>query len=201
MGFGNLTNQIMWHRTVFFWLEALQITPAERRVLLTLILLNLLFMGFTLFVPGRTIFDDAYYEPIVAEFERLSGVRAKEQSVLLAAYHPEEREGRRFRKLFPSSNVPGVPIFALDMEERAGKADDGEEATPQKEEGLVPIQYAGADELTALPGIGPVMAGRIIEYRKKNGPFQNADDLLNVTGIGPATLKRLLPLITLDDNR
>jgi competence protein ComEA len=48
-----------------------------------------------------------------------------------------------------------------------------------------------------LPGIGPVLAGRIVEDRTANGPYRQAADLLRVKGIGPATLARLRPRLSL----
>jgi competence protein ComEA len=59
----------------------------------------------------------------------------------------------------------------------------------------VDVNRAGGKELQTLPGIGPALAGRIVEYREKNGPFRVPEDLLNVRGIGPATLKRIQPLL------
>ncbi|HET8985480.1 MAG TPA: helix-hairpin-helix domain-containing protein, partial [Trueperaceae bacterium] len=47
--------------------------------------------------------------------------------------------------------------------------------------------------LDSLPGIGPVMAARIVAHR----PYASLDDLLRVPGIGPRTLERLKPLVTL----
>lgn len=46
------------------------------------------------------------------------------------------------------------------------------------------INTATAAELTALPGIGEVLAGRIVEYRKQHGAFQSLEDIKNVDGIG-----------------
>jgi competence protein ComEA len=48
----------------------------------------------------------------------------------------------------------------------------------------VDINTATEKELTQLDKIGPAIAARIIEYRQKNGPFQNLEDIMNVSGIG-----------------
>ena len=57
--------------------------------------------------------------------------------------------------------------------------------------GVVNINTAGASELEALPGIGPALAARIVEYRDGHGPFASVDDLTDVPGIGPAKLEAL----------
>ncbi len=56
---------------------------------------------------------------------------------------------------------------------------------------------AGADELQVLPGIGPALAGRILADRAANGPYATPRDLLRVSGIGPATLRRIEPYLEL----
>jgi competence protein ComEA len=56
--------------------------------------------------------------------------------------------------------------------------------------GIININRASAKELDKLPGIGPVIAGRIVEYRKVNGFFQSIDDLKKVQGIGASTLEK-----------
>ena len=50
--------------------------------------------------------------------------------------------------------------------------------------------------LEARPGIGEVLAVRIADYRSENGPFRTVEDLLNVSGIGPATLEQIRDLVT-----
>lgn len=53
------------------------------------------------------------------------------------------------------------------------------------------INTATAAEFDALPGIGPVLALRILEYRKAHGPFKRVEDLDQVKGIGPAKLAKM----------
>lgn len=55
----------------------------------------------------------------------------------------------------------------------------------------VDLNRAGREELESLPGIGPALAGRILESRSREGPFRSLEDLTRVSGIGPATIKRL----------
>ncbi|MFI4871083.1 MAG: ComEA family DNA-binding protein, partial [Phycisphaerales bacterium JB061] len=63
---------------------------------------------------------------------------------------------------------------------------------------LVNVNTASSAELQLLPGIGPVMAGRIIEDRTTNGLYRSPADLDRVKGIGPKTLEKLTPLIRFD---
>lgn len=58
------------------------------------------------------------------------------------------------------------------------------------------INTATQDTLMALPGIGEVLAQRILAYREENGPFANVEGLMNVKGIGQTRMEEILPLIT-----
>lgn len=58
-------------------------------------------------------------------------------------------------------------------------------------EGRVRINLATSIELETLPGVGPVLAARIIEFREERGPFTTVEDLLDVPGIGEAKLASL----------
>jgi competence protein ComEA len=62
---------------------------------------------------------------------------------------------------------------------------------------LVDLNRATAVELEALPGIGPALAERIVAWRTRNGRFRTLEDLIEVRGIGPATLERLRPYLKL----
>lgn len=57
----------------------------------------------------------------------------------------------------------------------------------------VNVNEAGVDELAVLPGLGPTTARRIIDHRREHGPFASLDGLLDVPGIGSATLEELRP--------
>ena len=60
----------------------------------------------------------------------------------------------------------------------------------------IDINRADAEQLTALPGIGEVLAGRIVAYREENGSFLSTQELQNVEGIGEKRLDAILDLIT-----
>lgn len=62
--------------------------------------------------------------------------------------------------------------------------------------GLVNINTASAEELQTLPKVGPVLAASIISWREQYGGFSSVDELDQVSGIGPATLEALRPLVT-----
>ena len=68
----------------------------------------------------------------------------------------------------------------------------------QSRSGLVNINTATAAELDTLPGIGPKYAERIIAYREAQGPFSSPDEIVRVTGIGPATYQSIKDRITVD---
>ncbi len=59
----------------------------------------------------------------------------------------------------------------------------------------VSVNLATAEELQRLPGIGPVLARRIVEDRARNGQYRQVEDLLRVKGIGRKTLDKLKPYV------
>lgn len=65
-------------------------------------------------------------------------------------------------------------------------------------DGKININTATAKQLELLPGIGEVIAQRIVDYRTENGPFQTVDDITNVSGIGETKLEQLRPYAKVD---
>lgn len=62
-------------------------------------------------------------------------------------------------------------------------------------DGTLDLNLADAGDLEELPGVGPVLAGRILEWRETNGPFTEVGQLRDVAGIGEKTFQSLAPLV------
>ena len=65
-----------------------------------------------------------------------------------------------------------------------------------KGEQRLDINRASEEELRQLSGIGEVLAGRIVQWREENGPFESVEQLTQVEGIGEGKLEALLPFVT-----
>lgn len=70
------------------------------------------------------------------------------------------------------------------------------EAPAQDEDGRIDLNTATAADLETLPGVGPVLAARILDYRAAYGPFRAVEELLNVSGIGEKKLEAIRSLVT-----
>jgi competence protein ComEA len=83
---------------------------------------------------------------------------------------------------------------------RAGAVGAGGAVTPADGAGSAPsapvdLNTATVEQLDALPGIGPVTAQKIVQYRQEHGPFRSVDDLDAIPGIGPARIANLKGLV------
>jgi comEA protein len=86
-----------------------------------------------------------------------------------------------------SASVPGTARRSASTAASVSSAVPGD--------GVVELNRASAEELEALPGVGPALARRIVEHRASRGRFRGVDDLDEVPGIGPAMLERLRPRV------
>ena len=98
------------------------------------------------------------------------------------------------------AHAPAValPPDTLNVAPRAADtvaAAPGAPSAPGAVPSRVNLNRADFAALDALPGIGPVLARRILDHRAAHGPFQHVEDLLAVPGIGPALYARLAPLV------
>ena len=65
--------------------------------------------------------------------------------------------------------------------------------------GKVNINTASVEQLTTLPGVGPKLAARIVEYRQKSGSFHATQDLINVKGIGEKNFAKIETWLTVGE--
>ncbi|WP_430868878.1 helix-hairpin-helix domain-containing protein [Demequina aurantiaca] len=94
-----------------------------------------------------------------------------------------------------SRDTPNLARVLVDGEQVyvAGAEDEGASAS---QPGKINVNRADAQELEELPGVGPVLAQRILEYREGHGPFTSVGDLEEVSGIGPSLLAQLAEAAT-----
>ena len=99
----------------------------------------------------------------------------------------------------PETTPPTVPATEPPVRSEPAKQTETKKSSGSTEKKVtfpVNINTASKKELDALPGIGEVLAQRIIDYRSANGPFSTVDELTKVKGIGEKTLEKLKPYAT-----
>ena len=97
-----------------------------------------------------------------------------------------------------------LPTFSEDIPEFHSISEDtldGEEKVDtgrSESDHLISLNRASQEYLERLPGVGPVIAGRIVEYRKEYGDFQSIEELVKVKGVGLKTVEKLKPYLKLN---
>lgn len=95
----------------------------------------------------------------------------------------------------PSSAVRTVSQPVSGDPTAAEESENPEELEDRLPEKSVDINSAGPEELKRLPGIGVVLAGRIVEYREEYGSFLEIEELMEVNGIGEKIFEKIEPYI------
>lgn len=135
-----------------------------------------------------------------AQLQKLPGIN----ETLANAIISYREENGNFKKASDLIKVPGISedlIAAIGKYLRFSDS-SGKKKTSSSSKGLpagfrVSINAGSASDLQKLPGIGPSLSGRIIDYRKANGPFLKLEDLKKVKGIGDSTFKKIKSFISL----
>jgi len=149
-----------------------------------------------------------------AELDRLPGVGPAKAARIVADrmangpyHHPEDLMRvpgigpRSIERLTPFLDISGAGSIPGTRQAKGAPAERrllgvvGQGGAPGVA-GSVRLNHATRSQLEALPGIGPVLAQRIIEARRARGRFRSLEELLEVPGVGPVVLTRLRPLIS-----
>ncbi|WP_434994201.1 helix-hairpin-helix domain-containing protein [Arthrobacter sp. Ld5] len=117
----------------------------------------------------------------------LAGLPTDGQHIHLLAVGEEPRPGAE-------GPAPGSGGTAAPPDPAAGAAGAAGAADPAG--GIIDLNTATLAEIESLPGVGPVLGQRIIDWREEHGPFTQAADVDAVPGIGPALLEGILPRVS-----
>ena len=131
----------------------------------------------------------------------------------MRALTPSERRGAlivvlllalgAIRDLIVARLAPIAPVPRATSEPAAPAAEDPPPGDPRSTDLPEPVRIdlntATVEDLDRLPGIGPVLARRILEQRRRVGRFHAPDELRAVRGVGPRLLERLRPRVTVGE--
>ncbi|GAA5523124.1 helix-hairpin-helix domain-containing protein [Aliifodinibius salicampi] len=175
-------------RRLFFWLEKLKITPAERKSIVGLMIILVVLAVSNIALSPSTPFDGEYYHELEAQF--------RERTAQLEA----EKKKRMDRYLPPTEKSPPMAVISDTI---TTKEEDKESDTQAIGEGSIErinVNTADQETLQTLPGIGPAYSERIIIYREENGGFKRIEELKEIKGIGEKRLEKLKPFVKLKDS-
>ncbi|OGG37964.1 hypothetical protein A2127_02300 [Candidatus Jorgensenbacteria bacterium GWC1_48_12] len=138
--------------------------------------------GLRLFDKGCNLIDEAFASPDWPAGDNKSKFTMERSAADFSWYTASVAGGtpngeNSAGAINPTGSVnPISPISPTSQADQAGK---------------ININTAGYEELQKITGVGPVIAGRIIEYRNLNGPFRRIEDLKDVKGIGEVTFEKM----------
>jgi comEA protein len=175
-------------RRLFFWLEKLKITPAERKSIVGLMVILVVLAVSNIALSPSTPFDGEYYRELEAQFRERTAQLEAEQKKRMHRYFPPA-------EVRPSLEAVSDTITTKE-EEKKSESQVTEEGSIER----INVNTADQETLQTLPGIGPAYSERIIIYREKNGGFKRIEELTEIKGIGEKRLEKLKPFVKLKDS-
>jgi competence protein ComEA len=176
---------------IYFLLDRLNITKAERLTMVTITtLIVLITTGAAILEPDNP-FPDEHYAYADSVFRVLSERKAADHISLMARYEPSTGSNTEPMVALQTS----TQTASISQPRTAPKS--GSTKLPALES--ISLNTAVATELDRLPGIGPKTAEVIIEYRNEHGPFQDLSHIMRVKGIGPKKWEQIRPYLRLNE--
>jgi len=147
------------------------------------------------YVTGAVVNSDVYFLPV--------GSIVKDAIVAAGGLAPEADRERINQALELKDqqqiHVPRIGEGDPPPLVQGGSANESAGDSPSAgSSGPINLNTATLEELDSLPGIGPAIAGRIIDYRENNGGFNTVDEITQVSGIGEATLAKFRDTVTVE---
>lgn len=200
----------------FFFLDKLQIRPAERFFVGTLSIGLILFWLINPVISGPDLFDDAYYDPVIEQFKAQAARNYIDREEILQNYYPgdEDAISRYVVDVIPDQTPETVRRQLLNKVKELKQTRESEsnvqpplisissvpsDTLPKVTEPdstiKINLNSAGLTELMKLPSVGEVTARRIISWREENGGFKRVEDIMEVKGIGPKTYEQFAHMV------
>jgi competence ComEA-like helix-hairpin-helix protein len=181
----------MLKNNIYFLLDRLNITKAERVAMVTITTMIMLITTGAAILEPENPFPAEHYARADSIFRALSDQKEADHANLMSRYEPS-----------PVGNTETVAALQSGTQTapktQAGKASKSGSAKVPALESII-LNTAVASDLVRLPGIGPKTAEVIVDYRKEHGPFQDLSHVMRVKGIGPKKWEQIRPYLRLNE--